>query len=207
MKKKLKKLIKLIAGFILISMKKLTLILLIIPIISFSQNNLKPGQTDFNSNDKIAIKEVIDAYGFYWDSNDLDGYLSLFIEKAIGVTINSKGEMDKYYIKSDEQVENSKKRMEFFKENQMQRRHMMANTLFLELSESYAHIRQYMTLMTTNKKETTEILTPIDYISCFRDCNYCVKTLIEKVHFNKDKHENMNIYISSIKGNYIMVYK
>ena len=50
-------------------------------------------------------------------------------------------------------------------------------------------------------------LTPIDYISCFRDCNYCVKTLIEKVHFNKDKPENMNIYISSIKGNYIMVYK
>ena len=96
-------------------MKKITLILLIIPIISFSQNNLKPGHTGFNSNDKIAIKEVIDAYGFYWDSNDLDGYLSLFIEKAIGVTINSKGEMDKYYIKSDEQVENSKKRMEFFK--------------------------------------------------------------------------------------------
>ena len=26
------------------------------------------------------------------------------------------------------------------------------------------HIRQYMTLMTTNKKEKIEILTPIDYI-------------------------------------------
>ena len=76
-------------------MKKLTLILLFIPIISFPQNNLKPGHTYFNSKDRIAIKEVIDAYGFYWDSNDLDGYLSLFIEKAIGVTVNSKGEIDK----------------------------------------------------------------------------------------------------------------
>ena len=185
MKKKLKKLIKLIAGFILISMKKLTLILLIIPIISFSQNNLKPGHTDFNSNDKIAIKEVIDAYGFYWDSNDLDGYLSLFIEKAIGVAINSKGEMDKYYIKSDEQVENSKKRMEFFKENQMQRRHMMANTLFLELSESYAHIRQYMTLMTTNKKETTEILTPIDYIFKLKKVEGIWKIVYREINLDK----------------------
>jgi division protein CdvB (Snf7/Vps24/ESCRT-III family) len=50
-------------------------------------------------------------------------------------------------------------------------------------------------------------LTEGDYITCIKDCNHCVKTLIEKVHFNKDKPENMNIYISSIKGNYVMVYK
>ena len=31
--------------------------------------------------------------------------------------------------------------------------------------------------------------------------------MIEKVHFNKDKPENMNIYISSIKGNYVMMFK
>lgn len=50
-------------------------------------------------------------------------------------------------------------------------------------------------------------LTERDYITCIKDCNHCIKTLIEKVHFNKDKPENMNIYISSIKGNYVMVYK
>jgi len=50
-------------------------------------------------------------------------------------------------------------------------------------------------------------LTPKDYITCIKDCNKCVKTLIEKVHFNANKPENMNIYISSIKGNYVMVYK
>ena len=114
------------------------------------KDKIKPGNTSFNSIDRIAIKDVIDAYGFYWDSNNLDGYLSLFIDEAIGVTINAKGKKDKYYIKSDEQIESSKKRMNFFKINQMQRRHMMANTLILELSDSYAHIRLYMTLMTTN---------------------------------------------------------
>ena len=49
-------------------------------------------------------------------------------------------------------------------------------------------------------------LTPNDYMKCFGDYHTCVKTLIEKVHFNKDKPENMNIYISNIKGNYIMIY-
>ena len=50
-------------------------------------------------------------------------------------------------------------------------------------------------------------LTETDYVDCLTDSNYCVKSLIEKVHFNENKPENMNIYISSIKGNYAMVYK
>ncbi len=50
-------------------------------------------------------------------------------------------------------------------------------------------------------------LTETDYVTCIRDCNYSVKSLIEKVHFNENKPENMNIYISSIKGKYAMVYK
>ena len=50
-------------------------------------------------------------------------------------------------------------------------------------------------------------LTPKDYITCIKDCNKCVKTLIEKVHFNTNKPENMNIYLSNIKGKYLMIYK
>jgi len=50
-------------------------------------------------------------------------------------------------------------------------------------------------------------LTPNDYANCISDCNKCVKTLIEKVHFNADKPENMNIFLSNIKGKYIMIYK
>jgi hypothetical protein len=50
-------------------------------------------------------------------------------------------------------------------------------------------------------------LTPMDYVQCIKKCNNCVKNLIERVHFNEKKPENMNIYISNIKGNYAMVYK
>ena len=122
------------------------------------------GKTSFSTADRIAIKDVIDAYGFYWDTNNLDGYLSLFTDSAKGVVINVDGSVDNYYIKSDEQIENNKNRMDYFIKNQMQRRHIMANSFFIELTNDYAHLRQYMILMTTNKKEKTEILTPINYV-------------------------------------------
>ena len=65
-----------------------------------------------------------------------------------------------------------------------------------------------MNIQLLNYKDTDySHLTPKDYITCIQDCNHCVKTLIEKVHFNKDKPENMNIYLSNIKGKYVMIYK
>ena len=49
-------------------------------------------------------------------------------------------------------------------------------------------------------------LTTEDYRSCYKKVNHCVKHLIEKVHFNPSKPENMNIYISNMKDKYLMVY-
>lgn len=49
-------------------------------------------------------------------------------------------------------------------------------------------------------------LTDQDYRSCLKKVNHCVKHMIEKVHFNPSKPENMNIYISNIKDKYIMLY-
>jgi hypothetical protein len=49
-------------------------------------------------------------------------------------------------------------------------------------------------------------LTDQDYRYCIKRVNHCVKSMIEKVHFNPLKPENMNIYISNIKDKYIMVY-
>ena len=49
-------------------------------------------------------------------------------------------------------------------------------------------------------------LTKRDYESCIRKVNYCVMKLIEKIHFNPEKPENMNIYISNMKDKYLMVY-
>ena len=143
------------------------------------------GKTSFSTADRIAIKDVIDAYGFYWDTNNLDGYLSLFTDSAKGVVINVDGSVDNYYIKSDEQIENNKNRMDYFIKNQMQRRHMMANSFFIELTNDYAHLRQYMILMTTNKKEKTEILTPINYVFKLIKLNGIWKIIYREINLDK----------------------
>ena len=143
------------------------------------------GKTSFNTADRIAIRDVIDAYGFYWVTNNLDGYLSLFTDSAKGVVINVDGNVDNYYIKSDEQIENNKNRMDYFIKNQMQRRHMMANSFFIELTNDYAHLRQYMILMTTNNKEKTEILTPINYVFKLIKLNGIWKIIYREINLDK----------------------
>ena len=121
------------------------------------------GDPNFNVADRIAINDVIDAYGIYWDTNNLDGYLSLFTDNAIGVSYNSNGEKLTYSIKDEIQIVNNNERMDYFMDNKMQRRHMMSNTLFIELTESFAHLKKYMTLLTTNDNLKTEIVSPVFY--------------------------------------------
>ena len=53
----------------------------------------------------------------------------------------------------------------------------------------------------------TSHLTEQDYVDSIKKVTYCVKHLIEKIHFNPTKPENMNIYISNMKDKYIMVYE
>jgi uncharacterized Zn-finger protein len=50
-------------------------------------------------------------------------------------------------------------------------------------------------------------LTHEDYSRAIMKVNSCVKEMIEKIHFNPAKPENMNIYISNMKDKYIMVYE
>jgi hypothetical protein len=50
-------------------------------------------------------------------------------------------------------------------------------------------------------------LTDQDYAFCIKQVNFCVKNMIEKVHFNPDKPENRNVYISNLKDKYLMVYE
>ena len=51
----------------------------------------------------------------------------------------------------------------------------------------------------------TSHLTDEDFIQCVKQHN-CVKHLIEKIHFNPTKPENMNIMVSNLKDKYMRVY-
>ena len=49
-------------------------------------------------------------------------------------------------------------------------------------------------------------LTDEDYKQCISHCNLSIPHFIEKVHFNRDKPENHNIYISNLKNKYVMIF-
>jgi len=89
--------------------------------------------------------------------------LSLFTDDAIGVSYNSNGEKLTYPIKDEIQIANNKERMIYFVDNKIQRRHIMSNTMFIELTENFAHLKKYMILLTTNSNLKTEIVSPVFY--------------------------------------------
>ena len=75
----------------------------------------------------------------------------------------------------------------------------------LEIHGSFNKTINNFNLLAYRETDTSH-LTDQDYRFCIKKVNYCVKNMIEKVHFNPVKPENMNIYISNIKDKYIMVY-
>jgi len=75
-------------------------------------------------------------------------------------------------------------------------------------SQTNNTINNIVNVTLLNYKNTdTSHLTDIDYKKCIKNPLHCVLNLIEKVHFNPEKPENMNIYIPSLKDKYIMMYQ
>jgi hypothetical protein len=77
----------------------------------------------------------------------------------------------------------------------------------LEINGSFntTNIQNNFTLLGYRDTDLSH-LTDEDYRFCIKKINHCVKTLIDKVHFNPLKPENRNIYISNMKDKYLMVY-
>ena len=81
----------------------------------------------------------------------------------------------------------------------------------LEINNTYntnntINVTNNITLLNYKDTDMSHI-TDLDYRKCLKHLNRCVLKLIEKVHFNPDKPENMNMYISNIKHNHVMLYK
>ena len=49
-------------------------------------------------------------------------------------------------------------------------------------------------------------LTDQDYMYCLNRSNMCIPNLIKKIHFDPQRPENHNVYISNIKNKYVMIY-
>jgi len=82
----------------------------------------------------------------------------------------------------------------------MQRRHMMSNTLILELTEEFADLEQYMTLLTTNQKTNTEFVTPILYKFQLKKINESWKITYREIKVDKPLDLELNTNKKYRKG-------
>ena len=67
------------------------------------------------------------------------------------------------------------------------------------------NIQQNIKLLAYNNSDISH-LTDKDFLKCINHSNFCVPHLIKKIHFDPNKPENHNVYISNIKNKYIMTY-
>tara|TARA_Y100000741_G_C18245471_1_gene555382 strand:+ start:891 stop:1487 length:597 start_codon:yes stop_codon:yes gene_type:complete len=142
----------------------------------------EPGDTNFNIADRIAILDVINAYGVYWDENNLKGFFNLFLDDAVRITTDENGNEKKITKSEEEKI--AIERQTFFKKNSMQRRHMMHNTHFIKQTENYARVKQYMTLLNTTESEKSNIVSPIIYDFEFYKINDIWKISKRKINLD-----------------------
>jgi hypothetical protein len=110
------------------------------------------------------------------------------------------------------QIENQTKKFELQRKDlqtQIQNQSKQIEKLMgkLEINGSFntTNIQNNIQLLAYKDTDISH-LTEKDYSQCIKRVNYCVMKLIEKIHFNPNKPENMNIYISNMKDKYLMVY-
>ena len=68
------------------------------------------------------------------------------------------------------------------------------------------NIQNNMNILDFYNKSDISHFKDQDYIGFLKHSNFCIPHMIKKIHFDKKKPENHNIYISNLKNNYVMIY-
>ena len=119
---------------------------------------------------------------------------------------------DKQLEKRDKQIEKQNKKFE----KELDKRDKELNKRDKQIDELIKKAGINNSTITNNiqnnikllayKNTDVSSLTDKDILSCMNHSNMCVPHLIKMIHFNPDKPENHNIYISNLKNGYVMMY-
>jgi hypothetical protein len=133
-------------------------------IINYKPSN-EPGSTNFNSNDRLAINNLIQTYSLTYDNYNIKEWLDLFTADAVFVVglpgepaIEQSGEMfRKFWLERGEQ----------FKTSGNKRRHLMSNLVFIEENDSTAHLSITGLLVNVKDKFEMSVISPLNYEGWF----------------------------------------
>lgn len=120
------------------------------------------GRTDFNTADRLAIINLIDAYAINFDNQNLDEWFELFTPDAKFI-VRAPGWEPKDQTMGEEFKEFWRQRVEQFKRDGHQRRRVISNVVFLEEGVDTAHTIMAAILTNTTGGKTFTVVTSISY--------------------------------------------
>ena len=146
-----------------------------------------PGDINFSSADRMAIRNVIDAFATYWDNHRHDDFFSLFTKDAFLIW-SQPGKDDAKLTLDIIKVSAERK----FKENDslgIQQRHLMMNTHFIQQTTNSAHTQQYVVVASIEGGQTYTPGTTMMYDFWFEKTNESWK--IAKYKISADVNMNL----------------
>ena len=75
----------------------------------------------------------------------------------------------------------------------------------IKIGSQTNNIQNNIKILAYNKTDISH-LEDKDFLGFMNHSNFCIPHMIKKLHFDPDKPENHNIYISNLKNNHIMIY-
>ena len=164
----------------------------------------KVSQNDPKSKSKVSIVENYDCkYCGKWFKHKQS------VSKHIKYSCNKNKDEDlKELVRLlNLQVQHKDKELEYHKlQNEKQQKQI--DKLMDKLQVNHITNNTFVQNNILSYKDTDlSHLTNLDYERAIKKVNSCVKEMIENIHFNPSKPENMNIYISNMKDKYIMVFE
>ena len=126
-------------------------------------------------------------------------------EKVEELTINQEKEL----IILNEIIKFKNKEIEELKDKTITTNDNLKNNnivLNLNNNNNNNNVLQINVVVLPHDKPKIDHLTDLDYYNILGRSLNSVPQMIEHIHFNKNKPENHNIYISNIKNKYVMVY-
>ena len=107
------------------------------PLTSYAPKE-NPGAVDFDPEDRLAIENLLYAYSFAYDNYEAEAWLSLFTDDAVFVA-GTPGETPVAFTGEGFRSFWTE-RMKAFASSGNRRRHLMSNILFLDQTETTAHV-------------------------------------------------------------------
>jgi hypothetical protein len=110
---------------------------------------------------------------------------------------------DKELEKRDKELEKRDKELE--KQLSIKDKHIEELIKKAGINNNTINVQNNIKLLSYSDTDRSH-LTDNDILKCLKHSNFCIPHLIEKIHFDINKPENHNLYISNLKNKYVMMY-